>query len=117
VKKLLNIKNEKDWEDVKDLTLNNYKVVIFKYSPICYTSTVVEKDFDSWYSKVSESANLCVAKVNVISEREISQLISKELNVLHQSPQAIWLAGTKEAKWDASHYEISDSKLDELLAE
>ena len=46
----------------------------------------------------------------------MSQQIAKELNVMHQSPQAIWLAGSNEVKWDASHYEISDSKLDELLA-
>ena len=100
-----------DWEEIKKNTSGKEELVIFKYSPVCSVSALVEDDFDLWYSKLPEGSNLKCVKVNVISARQVSAQIAEELKIRHQSPQLIWLTKNSEIKWQANHYDITKAGL------
>ena len=111
MQKIIELKNIEHWETLrKSLTLED-ELVIFKFSPVCSISSMVEEDFFTWQSSLSGKPNLKFAKVNVIDKREVSRKIADDLQVLHQSPQVIWLNGNSEVKWTASHFDINKESL------
>lgn len=110
---IIKIKNIEQWENLKNDVLPVEELIILKYSPFCSISSIVEEDFDSWYSKLSEENKLKCAKVNVIEAKEVSTKIAQDLKLKHESPQLIWLKGNSEIKWAASHFDIT---IDELKA-
>ena len=105
------IKDVKQWEAIKSNLEASEELVIFKYSPICSISASVEMDFNSWQSGLAEDVKLKFARVNVIKARDASRRIAEDINVLHQSPQVIWLKGNAEVKWSASHFDITKESL------
>ena len=104
-----------EWEKLKKDSAEKTELIIFKYSPICAISSSVEDDFNSWFVNLGEDVNIKCAKVDVIEARPVSQLIAKELEIQHQSPQLIWLNKDTKVKWSASHYEINRSQLSAQL--
>ena len=108
------IGNIEEWESF--YASNNSKdKIIFKFSPICPISFMAEKKFDSWVKNLNNAKELEVAKVDVINSRSLSQLIEKQTNIRHESPQVIWLDKKGKVKWDANHYSITKGALDEQL--
>lgn len=92
-----------------------YNVIIFKYSPACSISYYVEKSFDEWFENLPEETKLVAVKINVIESRGLSREIASEFNIRHESPQAIWLGGDGNVKWQASHSSINSGELNSLL--
>lgn len=117
MKSLKNIGKLEEWESEKRNAFPSNEIVIFKYSPICSISSSVEEDFDSWYRDLPDAAKLNCIKIDVIDARPLSRHIAEELDVMHQSPQLIWLSGDKKVKWHDSHYSITASKLKQLAEE
>jgi len=108
---IIELKNIEQWENLrKDLAFDG-ELVIFKFSPICSISSMVEEDFTLWSSSMEEDKRIKLAKVNVIDEREVSRKIAEDLKVQHQSPQVIWLNGNSKVKWSASHFDITKESL------
>lgn len=77
-------------------------VVIFKRSPICPVSHRAEAEFDAWLDSLEASAEVSVARVNVITERTLARGLTAALDVRHESPQALWFQAGALA-WHESH--------------
>ena len=103
-----------EWESFYTSNNSNDKI-IFKFSPTCPVSFMAEKKFDSWFKNLNNSKEIDVAKVDVINSKILSQLIEKQTNIRHESPQVIWLDKKGKVKWDADHFSITKGALDEQL--
>lgn len=110
----LTLTSKEDWESFISSNKTNEKI-IFKFSPICPVSFFVEKKFASWINNLEENVKIDIAKVDVVNSKSLSELIEEQTNVSHESPQVIWLDKNNNVKWNASHYSISKSKLEEQL--
>ena len=114
--KVLNLKESADWEKLKSELLAESEIIIFKHSPRCGVSLFIEREFDAWFKNLKADNKPIVAKINVISERPLSQKIAQELEIRHESPQAIWIDKSGKVKWHASHHSIDKSELTEILS-
>ena len=103
-----------EWEAYKQ-DLPKLGLLVLKFSPRCPISRSVERHFDNWYHDLDEDIPLRCAKVNVVSDRELSRHIVHDLNIAHESPQAIWLTPDQQVHWQASHYSVTTSALDRQL--
>ena len=107
----INLNTIEQWEELKKNITPECELLIFKFSPVCPISSMVEGDLNSWLSALPEDYNLKCLKLNVIEAKEVSLKIADEFNIKHQSPQVIWLTGDLKVKWYGSHYDINKSKL------
>ncbi len=108
---IINLNTIEQWEELKkDLAPPN-ELLIFKFSPACPISSRVEIGLDTWLSGLPEDYNLKCVKVDVIEAKEVSLKIAADLNIKHESPQAIWLTGDLKVKWFGSHYDINKHTL------
>ncbi len=103
-----------DWDNVKE-TIKT-PILLIKLSPICPTSFTAERIFSSWAENVDEN-KLGLFSIDVIAARPLSASIASELNVVHQSPQAIFLNSDLKVISDASHYSIDDAWLNNCLSD
>ncbi len=103
----------KSIDDVNEMIgeSNNIDVLLLKHSTICPISA-------NAYAEVATFArrqdNVSIWVVLVREDRPVSLHISEATNVTHQSPQVILLKNGK-AVWDASHYKISNTTLQQAL--
>ncbi len=111
MQEIIEIKNISQWEELRNNLTGSEELVIFKFSPICSISSMVEEDFSAWRSGLTDECNLKFARVNVIDRREVSRKIADDLKVQHQSPQVIWLNEKSKVKWTASHFDITKDSL------
>lgn len=81
------------------------KVVVFKHSTRCSISASVLNKFEK---QIGEEYTLYF--LDLISHRDISAAIAEKFNVVHQSPQAIFLENGVVTQHD-SHYGILDLTL------
>jgi bacillithiol system protein YtxJ len=109
---IINLNSLEQWEDLKK---DIKELLIFKYSPVCPISSVVDGDLESWVAALPEESKLICARLNVIESKEVSLKVAADLNIKHQSPQLIWLTGGLHVKWHGSHYDITKSKLTAVL--
>ena len=84
-------------------------VVVFKKSPICPVSTRAEFEFRTWLRGVPDDAELTVAEIDVIDERTLARGLTAELDVKHESPQALWFRGG-ELAWHDSHGALNQAR-------
>ena len=86
--------------------------VIFKHSTRCSISSMakfrLEGDWD-----ISEN-EIEAYYLDLIAHRDVSNYISEELSVYHESPQII-LIKNGEVTYDASHLDITVDELKECL--
>ena len=108
------LKNADEWNQYK-ISNKNIETIVFKFSPICTMSFMTEKKLDSWYANLEEDVELNIVKVDVINSRLLSQALANEFDIIHKSPQVIWLDKNWNVKWDASHYSITKGALEEKL--
>jgi len=109
------LKSIEEWDQLKKDSLSKSELVILKYSPYCSISAFAEDNFDRWVSSLDDSPELKIRKVNVVSERQVSQQIAKDLKIVHESPQLIWLDREMEVKWNVTHYGITTAAIEDKI--
>ena|SRR3989344_2777916 len=77
-------------------------VFLFKHSSRCSISSMALKRFEDALKNVSIPSYL----LKVIENRNISNLVSSNFNVTHQSPQVLWIKNGVCIE-NASHTDIS----------
>ena len=87
-------------------------VVIFKHSTRCVISRMVLREFESSFAKDQHTVSLYF--LDLLAHRDISDEISSEFEVFHQSPQLIVIKNG-EAIYNASHNEIKAGAIKGVL--
>jgi len=114
--KIRNLKDKKEWRELIKNSSNDYEIIIYKHSPVCPLSHSVNLVLKDWSkSQVKKKDELKIFRINVILSRTLSGTIEKDLNVIHQSPQIIWLDKNMKVKHHASHYDITEEELNKQL--
>jgi bacillithiol system protein YtxJ len=116
MKAIQNIHSIEDWNTCKE-TIPESGLLIFKYSPVCPISRGVERSFDAWFADLKEETDLLCVKVDVKGDRPLSQQLAKELNIPHESPQAIWLNPDLTVRWHDNHRAIRADALNSCLSQ
>ena len=75
----------------------NEPVIIFKHSTSCHVSAMAYEEMQH----LDREVHLVVVQ----SDREVSQQISEETGLEHESPQVILLRRGKPV-WEASHWDV-----------
>jgi len=102
------IKTNEQWREV--LQQSKHKpCLMLKFSMTCISSISALKEF-----KALET-NLPKYLVIVQKDRDISNIIEKELKVKHESPQLLILKDGKGI-WQATHYKIKKALLSEAIS-
>jgi bacillithiol system protein YtxJ len=83
--------------------------LIFKHSTRCSISSMALNRIES--HGLQNSSNLECYFLDLIQFRELSNLIAQELNVIHQSPQAILLKNGKVV-YNDSHGSIDNLEIE-----
>lgn len=83
---------------------HNQAIYIFKYSPYCMTSTNIRNNLTIW------PYNLIVYRLDCVTLRPLSQQISTEFNIVHQSPQLLKIENGKCTK-HSSHGNIQANNI------
>lgn len=89
-------------QQIEDLLLQERIVVIFKHSIRCAISKGILNNFEKKFNTITE---IIFCYLNIINYREISNLLVKKFEVVHQSPQIIVLKKGKLLAY-YSHYSI-----------
>ena len=90
-----------------------HPVVIFKHSTRCAISSMAKDRLErQWHGPALP--NVEVYLLDLIAHRDISNAVSSELGVYHESPQVIIVADG-EAVYDDSHMGISFSSIQKAL--
>ncbi len=100
---LQEITSHEQWKELLEQS-EDQPFFIFKHSTTCPISAFAHKQVSNF------ETDLPVYYVKVIENRPISLEMADDLNVQHQSPQAI-LVMHRLAKWDQSHYDITQETL------
>jgi len=82
--------------------------VIFKHSTRCIISKMVLQQFEEQLDSIPANAELLF--LDLLSHRDVSNAIAKQLNVHHESPQVIVIKNGK-AIFNESHHSISASEV------
>ena len=83
--------------------------LIYKHSPTCRISAKARMEVDSFLAVKQEQIQF--EFVNVIEDRERSNIISEKYSIKHKTPQAILIDDDGKVVWDASHYQISERNI------
>jgi len=88
-------------------------VLVFKHSRYCGVSC---EALDELHSHIEGSTPGAASykMVTVQTHRPLSDAVAQRLGIRHETPQAILLRDGK-AVWNASHFRITASKLEEVL--
>jgi len=87
-------------------------VLFFKHSLTCPISTRAFNELQSYLDNADPRASYKL--ITVQKSRKVSDEAASKLKLEHQSPQAILVRNRREL-WNASHYEITASALDEAI--
>ncbi|MCL6516274.1 bacillithiol system redox-active protein YtxJ [Alicyclobacillus sp.] len=86
--------------------------LVFKHSTTCPISANAHREFERYLENAPEGVAHVLVKV--IESRPVSNRIAEDLEVTHQSPQAI-LVRDGRAVWNASHWDITAARLQEAI--
>ncbi|MET3036685.1 bacillithiol system redox-active protein YtxJ [Chryseobacterium sp. NRRL B-14859] len=86
----------------------HHKIAIFKHSTSCFISRTVLKNFEREVE--SSDQNVEVYYLDLLAYRPISNKISVDLDIRHESPQLIVIENGKPVN-SASHQDISLSQI------
>jgi len=112
---LNNLSDKKDWKELIKNSSKDYELIIYKHSPICGLSHSIDIILDDWCNVHGNNNHIKILKVNVISSKSLSRRIAKDLKIVHESPQLIWLDKEMRVKFHASHYDINEEELNKYL--
>jgi len=88
------------------------QVIIFKHSTTCPTSHRAWVEVQN-FIKVSLD-DVLVGMIKVLESRPISNQVTEELGIKHQSPQVL-LVSKRQVLWHASHQEVTQVNLMKAL--
>ncbi|WP_417428916.1 bacillithiol system redox-active protein YtxJ [Halpernia sp.] len=101
------------WQDIE--SVDEYReaknksfekpVLFFKHSTTCFISKAVKKNLEKQIDQSEDKNKVDLYYLDLLHFRPISNLMANDLNVVHQSPQAI-LIKNGEVKYNASHENI-----------
>lgn len=91
---------------------NKKTKVIFKHSTRCGISRMALNSFERNYESIDQEVTYYL--LDLLSYRDVSNAISQELNVQHQSPQVIVLSEEKVIHTE-SHHGIDIKKIQQLI--
>lgn len=107
------LESESDLEKIiEESFLDNKGVTIFKHSTRCSISSVAKRRLESNWDV--DDAILPIYYLDLISYRNISNLIAEKLNVYHESPQLLLIKDGK-CTYHESHMSISVKELKQKL--
>ncbi len=89
--------------------------IVFKQSPRCPISHAMQEAFERFAARLPESVPVELFRVDVVADREVSLRIAEDTSVRHESPQALFVGPAQSILWHASHYRLSESKLEDAL--
>jgi len=112
---VINLSDKKEWKELIKNSSNDYELIIYKHSPICGLSHSVDIILGDWCKVHSDNNHIKVLKVDVILTKSLSRRIAKDLKIVHESPQLIWLDKEMKVKFHASHYDINEEELNKHL--
>jgi len=84
-------------------------VILFKHSTRCPISVMAHQQYETFIAS-GEAGTVTCTYLDLLKHRDVSAAIADKTGVVHQSPQAILVVGG-EAKWSASHHEITNEAL------
>jgi bacillithiol system protein YtxJ len=97
-------------EDLNQFVQQSGKLLLFKHSTTCPISAKAHEEFQAFMNDSNTSA----AIVHVIEDRPVSNHITEEFGIKHESPQ-IFLIEDGEIKWNTSHWKITQNSIKEAL--
>lgn len=109
------VDKKKEWKNLLKAALNEFEIIIYKFSPTCALSSYTDEVINNWCKSQDKNNNRALIKVDVVNSKPLSILIEKELKVKHESPQLIWLGKEMNVKFSASHYEIKEEELNKYI--
>ncbi len=109
------LSDKKEWKELIKNSSNNYEIIIYKHSPICGLSHSIDIVLDDWCKVHSDNNCIKILKVNVVFSKSLSRRIAKDLKIVHESPQIIWLDMDIKVKYHACHYDITEEELNKHL--
>ncbi len=112
---LIKLSDKKEWKELIKNSSNDYEFIIYKHSPICGLSHSIDIVLDDWCNMHSDNSHIKILKVDVVFSKSLSRRIAKDLKVVHESPQIIWLDNELKVKFHASHYDINEEELNKHL--
>ncbi|OCA70366.1 general stress protein, partial [Chryseobacterium artocarpi] len=98
---------EEDLEKVIERSYH-HKIAIFKHSTSCFISRTVLKNFEREVESSNQKVELYY--LDLLAYRSISNKISADLDIRHESPQLIVIENGKPVN-SASHQDISLSQI------
>ncbi|NEU32343.1 bacillithiol system redox-active protein YtxJ [bacterium LRH843] len=102
-----------EWQNLLEASTER-KVFLFKHSTTCPISSAADKEFRAFASDYNGSdADFAFLKVR--ESRPVSNAISEDLSVKHESPQ-IFILENKEVKWSDSHWNITKKKIEDAIS-
>ncbi|WP_175585151.1 bacillithiol system redox-active protein YtxJ [Alkalihalophilus pseudofirmus] len=107
------ITTDQEWHDLFKQS-DDGPVLLLKHSTTCPISAEAYDEFQSFINSSNENAHT-YAMVKVIESRPVSNLISEELGVKHESPQ-LFILDKNQVKWVDSHFSITKKKIEKALA-
>jgi bacillithiol system protein YtxJ len=99
--------------DQLEAALRERSAVFFKHSPRCWISTRAMRHVKRYAEAVEEPT---VYLIDVIGQRELSNILSERSGVPHASPQVIVMRDGR-TQWHASHLDISAKALEANASE
>ncbi len=109
------LSDKKEWKELIKNSSNDYEIIIYKHSPICPISHVTEEVINDWCNVHSDYNHIRILKVDVVFSKSLSRRIAKDLKIVHESPQIIWLDKEMKVKFHGSHYDITEEELNKHL--
>lgn len=101
-----------EWKTVLEESLQQ-PVFVFKHSTTCPISARAWQEYQA-YLEDTPNPGVIYTSVKVIEAKDVSNQITNDLDINHQSPQAI-LIKNKEAVWDTAHGNITKAQLDKTI--
>ena len=97
-------------EDMTQFVNQPGKHLLFKHSTTCPISAKAHEEFKAFV----EESNTSAAIVLVIEDRPVSNQITEELGIKHESPQ-IFLLEDGNVRFNTSHWKITKEALKEAV--
>ena len=88
------------------------QIIIFKHSTTCPTSARAWREVQNFIRE--STGEVLVSMVKVIESRPVSNQLTADLGVKHQSPQAL-LVSDKKVLWHASHQNVTQESIKKAL--
>lgn len=86
--------------------------IIYKHSHRCGVCLIAKEEMEKLPEEFVKDVDLYL--VNVIQERSISDAITHQLEIRHESPQIIILKGGV-VKWKGSHWDVTAANAEKYL--